>query len=307
MFRRDTPSATLDAIVRAESFGIGTAWSTVGGVSQDALTLYAAATQRTRAMCFGTSIVPIFPRHPLVLASQVLVVADLAPGRLRLGIGPSHRATVEDMYGIPFTRPLDYLREYLTIVRQLLWDGRADFEGQLLQVRHALLPGSIAPPRVPLLISALRATAFRLAGEIADGAISWMCPVAYLQRVPIPALQAAADLAGRPPPPLIAHVPVAVHQSGAAVRGAARAALGHYGRLPYYARMFADAGYALASNGVLTDDLLDALVVSGTPQAIVARLAEILDCGVSELLLTLVPVKDADAEELELLSELQAS
>lgn len=304
--RGSTPSTTLDAIVRADSLGVNTAWSTIGGVSQDALTLFAAAAQRTRDIGFGTSIVPIFPRHPIVLASQVLVIADLAPGRFRLGIGPSHRPIVEDMYGISFTRPLAYLREYLAVLRQLLWNGRADFEGELLKVHHATLPSSIAPPRIPLLTSALRSSAFRLAGEVADGAISWVCPVPYLLQVALPALQSAAEQAERATPPLIAHVSVAVHRDRAAVHDAARASLGHYGRLPFYAHMFADAGYVLPQNGVLTGDLIDALVVSGSPQSIAARLGEILESGISELLLTLVPVVDAEAEEADLMSELYA-
>jgi F420-dependent oxidoreductase-like protein len=306
MIRRATPSATVGAIVRADELGVGTVWSTVGGVSQDAVTLFAAAAQRTRQIGFGTSIVPTYPRHPLVLASQVIVLADLAPGRFRLGIGPSHRPTVEGMYGIPFTKPPAYMREYLTILRQLLWDGHADFEGELLSVHGAALPADIAPPRTPILISALRANAFRLAGEIADGAISWVCPVPYLVETALPALEAGADAAGRPVPPLVVHVPVAVHEDGAVVRGASRAALGHYARLPYYARMFADAGFPIGPGGALTDELVQALVVSGTPDAITARLSEILSMGFAELLLTQVPVENAEHEEAELIGAITA-
>jgi alkanesulfonate monooxygenase SsuD/methylene tetrahydromethanopterin reductase-like flavin-dependent oxidoreductase (luciferase family) len=88
---RPAPSATLALIVRAEQHGVSTAWSTVGGTTPDAVTLFAAAAARTYQILLGTAIVPIYPRHPLVLASQALVLADLAPGRVRLGLGPSHR------------------------------------------------------------------------------------------------------------------------------------------------------------------------------------------------------------------------
>src|SRR5579885_2697241 len=238
---RPTPTATLELIARAERHGVPAAWSTVGGVNPDAVTLFAAATH-THQIMLGTSIVPIYPRHPLVLASQALVLADLAPGRLRLGIGPSHRPIIEGMFGIPVVRPLAYLREYLTVLRQLLWDGQVDLTGEFLNA-HATLPAGTTPPRIPLLISALRANAFRLAGEIADGAISWMCPISHLTQTALPALRAGAAAAGRPAPPLIAHVPVAMHTDQGAVRAAARQRLGTYGRLPFYARMFADAGY----------------------------------------------------------------
>src|SRR6476661_5495218 len=89
-------------------------------------------------------------------------VAGLAPGRLRLGIGPSHKFIIQDMYGIPFDRPLEHLREYVTVLRGLLWDGKVDFQGAHFRVK-ARLAGGAAPPRVPLPIAALRPPSFRLA------------------------------------------------------------------------------------------------------------------------------------------------
>src|SRR5947207_1775386 len=64
-------------------------------------------------------------------------------------------------------------------------------------------------PRVPILISALREGAFRLAGEISDGAISWLCPVPYLLNKALPALHEGAEASKRPAPPLVAHILVA--------------------------------------------------------------------------------------------------
>src|SRR2546423_6588780 len=239
---RPTPTATLELIVRAEERGVSAAWSTVGGTSPDAVTLVAAAAPRTHQVTWGTAIVPIYPRPPLVLASQALVLAALAPGRVRLGLGPSPRPTIEGMFGLPFAQPLAYLREYLTVLRHLLWDGQVEHAGAFLTV-HATLPAGTTPPRTPLLISALRANAFRLAGEIADGAISWMCPISYLAQTARPALGSAAAAAGRPTPPLIANVPLAMHTTRDAVRAAARQRLGTYRPSPSYSRMIAAAGY----------------------------------------------------------------
>src|SRR5207245_11179526 len=123
-----------------------------------------------------TSVVPNYPQHPLTLAQQALALDDLAPGRLRLGIGPSHRPTIEGTYGIPMKAPLEHLREYVTVLRAALWEGKVDYQGRFytLKVR---LPRT---PHTPILISALRAGAFRLAGEVADGDISWVGLVPYL-------------------------------------------------------------------------------------------------------------------------------
>jgi alkanesulfonate monooxygenase SsuD/methylene tetrahydromethanopterin reductase-like flavin-dependent oxidoreductase (luciferase family) len=68
--------------------------------------IVASAATETSTVRLGTSIVPTYPRHPLILAQQALSLYDIAPGRLRLGIGPSHQAIIEGIYGLPQTTPL---------------------------------------------------------------------------------------------------------------------------------------------------------------------------------------------------------
>src|SRR5688572_13192968 len=113
-------------------------WSTVGGTNPDAVTLFAAAAAKTSRIGLGTAIVPTYPRHPIALASQALVLGALAPGRFRLGIGPSHRPTMEGMFGLTMNKPLEHLREYLTVLRSLLWDGSVAFSGAHFRVKAAL-------------------------------------------------------------------------------------------------------------------------------------------------------------------------
>src|SRR5215472_13246172 len=93
--RGNTASEALAMIEQAEQLGIHAAWMTTGGARLDSLTTFAAAALRTQHIALGTSIVPTFPRHPLVVAQQTQVVAQLAPGRFRLGLGPSHRPTMQ--------------------------------------------------------------------------------------------------------------------------------------------------------------------------------------------------------------------
>ncbi|MBV9280529.1 MAG: LLM class flavin-dependent oxidoreductase [Chloroflexi bacterium] len=303
---RPSPSALVDAIADAEERGLGRAWSTVGGTGPDAVTAFAAAALRTRHIQLGTSIVPAYPRHPVALASQALVVADLAPGRFRLGIGPSHRPTIEGMFGIPMERPLVYMREYLTVLRQLLWEGRAEVRGDFLSV-HAALPAGMTPPRVPLLLSALRPGAFRQAGEIADGAISWVCPIPYLLNDALPAMREGAASAGRDVPPLIAHVPVVVGEDRQAARTTGRAFLDRYARLPFYAGMFARAGYPTGSDGEVPDALVAELVVWGDAGQIVRSLEDILSRGIDELLLTVLPGPGQEQQERSLIRAIGAA
>jgi hypothetical protein len=91
-----------------------------------------------------------------------------------------------------------------------------------------------------------------------------------------------------------------MHTDRHAVRAAARAQLGMYGRLPFYASMFADAGFPVGPDGALSDALLDELVVAGDAQTVRARLEIIQAAGVDELLILMIPIDDAAAEEAEL-------
>src|SRR5688572_6390659 len=101
-----TAGKTVELIERAEQAGLDAVWMTSGGVAPDPFAVLAAAAMRTERIKFGTSIVPTFPRHPLAMAQGAIAVDQLAPGRLRLGVGPSHKPTIEGMFGIEFERPL---------------------------------------------------------------------------------------------------------------------------------------------------------------------------------------------------------
>src|ERR1700693_4960077 len=116
----------------------------------DTLTLFAVVATQTTRIRLGTSIVPVYPRHPLVMVLQAATIHDLAPGRLRLGVGTSHRHVIENVYGLSMPSPLAYLREYIEVMRQGLWEGRMDHQGRFFKVATSIP----RPAQLPLLISA---------------------------------------------------------------------------------------------------------------------------------------------------------
>lgn len=301
---RGGATALVERVTRAEQRGVRQVWTTVGGPTADPVTAYAAAGATTERIGLGTAVTPTYPRHPFTLAAQAVALNDLAPGRIRLGVGTSHRPTIEGAYGIPMGKPLAHLREYVTILRTLLWEGSVEFSGDYFTVTTSL-PASMPPPKIPVPISALRPNAFRLAGEIADGAISWVTPIGYLVETALPHLRSGAESANRERPPLIAHVPVAVSTDRNAARDAFRAQFPVYPKLPFYAAMFAAAGYPVTADAEMTDDLVDVLTVSGSPAEVRTRLEEILASGIDEVMISHVAVGN-EAEELEALSEILA-
>ena len=265
-------------IQKAEDLGIQGVWMTAGGASLDSMTCFAASAASTTKLKMGTSIVPTYPRHPLVMAAQAQVVAQLAPGRFRLGVGPSHRPTIEGM-GIDFKAPLGHLREYIEILKDLLQNGSVDFDGKHYQAR-ATIPG---PLDVAVMGSALSKGSFEILGEIADGAISWLCPAGYLRDVAIPAMKKGAKQAGRLAPPLIAHAAVCVHEDLEEVRSGLKEQFGHP-RLPFYQNMMVASGYPEATNGVWSDAMADGIVISGDEESVAQGIQELFAAGATEVL-----------------------
>src|SRR5437660_10533838 len=179
------------------------------------------------------------------MAKQGVTVDALAPASVRLAIATRHRHAMENMYSFSMSSPLAYLREYVEVMRQVLWEGRVDHQGTFFKV----VTSFPRTAQIPLLISALGERAFRLAGEIADGAISWVCPVPYLLDKALPALRAGAQAHNRPVPPLVAHIPIAMSTDETAVHEAAMSRISYYTKAPFYAHMFAEARFTIATDG----------------------------------------------------------
>ena len=276
--RGDKAGEVLTRIEQAEQLGLHAAWMTTGGARLDSMTIFAAAALRTQHIKLGTSIVPTFPRHPLVMVQQAQVVAQLAPGRFRLGVGPSHRPTIEAM-GLPFASPLGHLREYLRILKALLQQGRVDMDGTYYKAHETI----VEPLDLPVMASALQRGSFELCGEEADGAISWTCPGMYLRDVALPAMQAGAERVGRPVPPLIAHAPVCVHDNAEEVRTAVREQIQNP-RLPFYRQMLVAAGFPEATDGTWSDAMIDAVVLWGNEDHVTERLHGLFADGATEIL-----------------------
>ena len=291
-------------IVEADRLGLDTAWLTVGGAAPDPFAVFASAAHEAERITFGTSIVPTFPRHPITMAQGAMTVDQLAPGRLKLGVGPSHRPAIEGTWGLPFNKPLSHLREYVTVLNGLLNEGSIDFDGEQISA-HARLA---QPTQVRVMISALRTGSFRLSGELTEGGISWMCPLPYIRDVATPAQQEGADAAGRPKPAMIVHTPIVVSEDRDAVRAAARQQFGFYQRLPFYSRMLQAAGYEEAADAEFTDRMADGLIISGSANEVGDRVRSIGEYGVDEMLAAIVQLPEGGSEArrrtLELLGEI---
>ena len=232
------------------------------------------------------------------------MIDSLAPGRFRLGVGPSHQAPMESTFGADFRAPIGHLREYLHILRALMGARAVEYEGRWYSANTSL-SGIVD---VPIMASALRPGAFETCGELSDGAISWVCPHFYLRDTAMPALRKGAEFAGRPTPPLIAHAPVCVTDDLDAARDGVRARLGYFPSIPFYANMFAEAGFPGSPDSGWTNDMLDQVLIAGDEDAVAERINTVIGWGATEILATPIPCgDDPDATEertLKLLAEI---
>ncbi len=185
-------------------------------------------------------------------------------------------------FGATYGRPLGHLREYVTIVKTLVERGEVDFAGQFYRAQSRI--ASTTP--MPVMIAALGPAAFELAGEVADGAISWVTPAPYIRDIARPALERGAQKAGRPAPPIIAHAVVTVSNYRAAIRDAVRKQFGFYVRAPHYQAMFAGSGFPEAREGAWSDAMIDGLVIAGGEEAVERGLTDLAAWAKGEVLVS---------------------
>jgi F420-dependent oxidoreductase-like protein len=277
--------AGLDSVFAAQIFG------------PDALTLLAVAGARVPGLFLGTGVVPVYPRHPMMLAQQALTVQAATDNRLLLGIGLSHQVVVEGMWGMSFDRPATYMKEYLASLMPLLHGETVSSAGERVTT-NAFAPVSIpgaTPP--PVFVAALGSTMLKLAGTVADGTITWMTGTATIGNHIAPTIAAAAEAAGRPAPRVAVGLPVAVTHDVDAAKERVNEAFSIYPNLPSYKAMLDKEGAAQAGDiGFIGDE-----------ESVAASIRRLADAGATDFLAGLVGDAAERDRGLKLLSELVRS
>lgn len=275
----DTLEDQVQQVVDAEKEEFESFWTAqVSGV--DALTLFTLAGPRTKNIQMGTAVVPIFTRHPIVTAQQALTTHAATRWRLNLGIGLSHRPTVEERLGMSFETPALRMQEYLSVLRPLVYDGSVDFQGQMYRVKAQISVPSAMP--FPILVAALGPRMLRIAGELAEGTITWMVGPRTLDSHIVPRITRAAQESGRSQPRVCVGLPIAVTDDRSAAFEAAGENFGHYGNLPSYRRMLDMEGMESPAE----------IAVIGNEKEVAEQLRSIASAGATELLASVFPVGD---------------
>ena len=256
----------VDQVSKLAEQGIATAWcSQIFGY--DALTLLAVVGREVPDIELGTAVVPTYPRHPIMLAAQTLTTQAATGGRLVLGIGLSHQLVIEGMFGYSFDRPARHMREYLSALMPLLRGESISYKGETLSAT-TMAPLDVKFDAPPVLVAALGPTMLRLAGQQADGTVTWMTGPQTIASHIVPTITKAAEDAGRPTPRVAVGLPVSVTTDADQAREAANRIFAIYGQLPSYRAMLDREGAeGPAQVAVVGDDESVARQISALAEA----------------------------------------
>ena len=261
----------------------------------DAFTPLALASTWVPSMRLGTSIVPSFTRGPAVMAQQVATVAAAAPGRFAFGIGSSTEAIVTRWNAVPFEKPYQHTRDMVRFLKQALTGAKVDEQYETFTVKGFRL-GFVPPEVPPILVAGLRPGMLRMAGREAEGAIiNWLSPDDV--RKVAPEVGAGKEI--------VCRIFVLPSEDVEAVRATARFMIAAYLTVPVYAAFHEwlgrgpqlkamwdawQAGDRKAALAAIPDDVIDELIVHGSPDACRATIQRYVDNGVTTPCLAVVPV-----------------
>lgn len=258
--------------------------------------VFSALAGRGLGLEFGSAVALTPLTHPAAAAVRARSVAALSGSTYIAGFGPGAVAFQRAALGEPYASPLAAMDEYLRIVRGVL-DGTATVADE----GHWRWSGIEVPqldlPSVETGVGVLRTGMARLAGRLADWAITWLTPPSYLRDTLCPVLTEAAADAHRPIPRIATVVPIAIDRPTRDLTEVAFRAAGTHLRFPHYTDMLRKAGIDVDESDPRAGAraLLDAGVfLTGSAVDIAAGIKRYHDAGVSDVILSIGGVHMAE-------------
>jgi F420-dependent oxidoreductase-like protein len=180
----------------ADAAGVHSVW-VAEAWGRDAFTLLVQLAERTRRLQLATGIVNIYSRSPAALAQHFATLDEVSGGRAIIGLGASGPQVIEHFHGVPFTQPLQRMREYVEIIRCLTAGRPLRYAGEIFRLERGFtLRFTPVRDRIPIFIAALGPRSIRQTAAIADGWLPIWTPLGDLPAA-IAGLRAAARRAGR--------------------------------------------------------------------------------------------------------------
>jgi alkanesulfonate monooxygenase SsuD/methylene tetrahydromethanopterin reductase-like flavin-dependent oxidoreductase (luciferase family) len=293
----------LQRVELAERLGYESAYVT-HIAARDSITVLMAYACRSEKLRLGTGVTPIYSRTPVIAAQSYATLDEFSGGRAIAGLGVSHRPVVEAWYGQQIDKPLREMREYVGVVRAIL-RGEDPPQGEKFGSAFRFM-GLEPRPDIPIYLAGLSPGMLRLAGEIADGVVLWLCNPEYIREVVVPTVAEGRAKAGKPAEgfDIVAAVPSAVTSEPDAARATLRAELIPYFSLPFYRKMIELSGYgddiaafdaAGADPSKISDGFISTLAAIGSAEEAIATVGRYADSGATSPCLGGISKTDFDA------------
>ena len=310
------PNATqiVNCVKLAEELGYESAW-VAEGHGGDQFAILAACATATSRIQLGTAITSAFVRSAPTIAMAAMTVDQLSQGRFILGIGSSHKVQVEPEHGQVYTKPLTRVRETVELVRALMADGNVHYHGQTLKIDQFELWFTPHRKRLPIYLSAVFPKMTELTGEIGDGLIltrSTLESGTTMRKH----LVAGGERSGNDGAkmPIVSLLPTAIGDSKTDACDKLRPGFAAYtGYFPRYAKMTAEQGFADeaaaiaeawargdhdAAAAAVSDALIGASGIAGTPEQCRAKIEEIRASGIDVPLIAAFAKGESAEEEI---------
>jgi alkanesulfonate monooxygenase SsuD/methylene tetrahydromethanopterin reductase-like flavin-dependent oxidoreductase (luciferase family) len=293
----------LQRVELAERLGYESAYVThIAG--RDSITVLMAYAARSERLRLGTGVTPIYSRTPAAAAQSYATLDEFSGGRAIAGLGVSHRPVVEAWYGQQIDKPLLEIREYVDIVRAI-FRGENPPQGEKFRCAFQFM-GFEPRPDIPIYLAGLSPGMLRLAGEIADGVVLWLCNPDYIREVVVPRVAEGRAKAGKPAEgfDIVAAVPSAVTNEPDQARGQLRSELIPYFSLPFYRKMIELSGYgediaafdaAGGDPAKISDGFISTLAAIGSAEEAIAAVRRYADSGATSPCLGGISKTDFDA------------
>ena len=260
---------------RAYDIGVRQVWL-AQQFNHDAIALAGLVGAAVPGLGVGTSVVPINPRHPLIVASLAQTAQAAAHGNFSLGLGLGAHEPERVAFGTAWPNTIQRLREHLTILRSVFDNGAVDFHGEELSANPGWPVTVAGGTPVPVYVAAMGPKALQVTGELADGTLPYLAGPRTIAEFIEPTIAKAAADAGRPKPRIIAAVPVLVSDDVDAANAFAAQQLSFYETIPSYQRVIAREGVASAAD----------LAAIGPAESVVRQLKRYLDAGATDVVLS---------------------
>lgn len=286
-------AAHRDFVKELPDIGYTDVWSAETN-GTDAFTPLALIAEWAPQLRLGTAIAPVYTRGPGLLAMTAATLAELAPGRFVLGIGSSSPVIVADWNAGSFAEPFGRTRDTLRFLRSALAGEKVNQSYPTFAVKRFKLERPPAtPPRI--MLAALRPGMLRLAAKEADGAITnWLSPAD---------VRTVRGEIG-PDVELAARIFVCPTEDVDAARGLGRLLISSYLTVPVYAAFHEwlgrgellkpmheawAAGDRAGANAAIPDEVVDDLIVHGSPERCRERVAEYVANGLDTPAIAVLP------------------